>query len=239
VRETVSVGERYLEIVENIADAAKQAGRAPQEITLLAVTKFVDAARVREALELGVRDAGESRVQELTGKLPLFEEYGARVHLIGQLQTNKVKYVIGRVSTIQSVDRLNLAQEISREAVKNGVVQDVLAEVNIGCEEQKGGVVPDELFRFLEIISALPNLRIRGLMCIPPDVGEGDARRYFAHMRELFAKAEAFALPNARLDMLSMGMSGDYRAAIAEGSNMVRIGTALFGPRQMFPGGKA
>jgi pyridoxal phosphate enzyme (YggS family) len=239
VRETVSVGERYLEIVENIAGAAKQAGRAPQEITLLAVTKFVDAARVREALELGVRDAGESRVQELTGKLPLFEEYGARVHLIGQLQTNKVKYVIGRVSTIQSVDRLNLAQEISREAVKNGVVQDVLAEVNIGCEEQKGGVVPDELFRFLEIISALPNLRIRGLMCIPPDVGEGDARRYFAHMRELFAKAEAFGLPNARLDMLSMGMSGDYRAAIAEGSNMVRIGTALFGPRQMFPGGKA
>lgn len=178
-------------------------------------------------------------MQELTGKLPLFEEYGARVHLIGQLQTNKVKYVIGRVSTIQSVDRLNLAQEISREAVKNGVVQDVLAEVNIGCEEQKGGVVPDELFRFLEIISALPNLRIRGLMCIPPDVGEGDARRYFAHMRELFAKAEAFGLPNARLDMLSMGMSGDYRAAIAEGSNMVRIGTALFGPRQMFPGGKA
>lgn len=235
----MSVGERYLEIVENIAGAAKQAGRAPQEITLLAVTKFVDAARVREALELGVRDAGESRVQELTGKLPLFEEYGARVHLIGQLQTNKVKYVIGRVSTIQSVDRLNLAQEISREAVKNGVVQDVLAEVNIGCEEQKGGVVPDELFRFLEIISALPNLRIRGLMCIPPDVGEGDARRYFAHMRELFAKAEAFGLPNARLDMLSMGMSGDYRAAIAEGSNMVRIGTALFGPRQMFPGGKA
>lgn len=235
----MSFGERYLEIVENIAGAAKQAGRAPQEITLLAVTKFVDAARVREALELGVRDAGESRVQELTGKLPLFEEYGARVHLIGQLQTNKVKYVIGKVSTIQSVDRLGLAQEISREAVKNGVVQDVLAEVNIGCEEQKGGVVPDELFRFLEIISALPNLRIRGLMCIPPDVGEGDARRYFAHMRELFVRAEALWLPNARLDTLSMGMSGDYRAAIAEGSNMVRIGTALFGPRQAFPGGKA
>lgn len=235
----MSFGERYLEIAESIAGAAKQAGRAPQEITLLAVTKFVDAARVREALELGVRDAGESRVKELAGKLPLFEEYGARVHLIGQLQTNKVKYVIGKVSTIQSVDRLGLAQEISREAVKIGVAQDVLAEVNIGCEEQKGGVVPDELFRFLEIISALPNLRIRGLMCIPPDVGEGDARRYFAHMRELFAKAEALGLPNARLDTLSMGMSGDYRAAIAEGSNMVRIGTALFGPRQTFPGGKA
>ena len=235
----MSIREQYLEVLDNIETAAKQAGRHPKEITLLAVTKFVEAARVQEALALGVKDAGESRVQELTGKLPLFEEYGARVHLIGQLQTNKVKYVIGKVSTIQSVDRLNLAQEISREAVNNSLAQDVLVEINVGCEAQKGGVVPDELFRFLEIISTLPGLRIRGLMCIPPDVGEEDASRYFARMRELFVAAQACGLPNAQMDKLSMGMSGDYRAAIAEGSNMVRIGTALFGQRPAFPGGKA
>lgn len=235
----MSIRENYLEIQENIARAAVGAGRKPEDVVLLAVTKFVDEARVREALDCGVADAGESRVQELVGKLPLFAEYGARVHLIGQLQTNKVKYVIGKVSTIQSVDRPGLAQEISREAVKNRLVQDVLVEVNIGCEEQKGGVMPDGLFPFLETISALPGVRLRGLMCIPPDVGEGEARRHFARMRELFDKASALGFPGARVDTLSMGMSGDYRAAVAEGSNMVRIGTALFGARRAFPGGGA
>lgn len=233
----MSVRENLFEIRENIARAASEAGRRPEEITLVAVTKFVDAARIREALDCGVTDAGENRVQELTGKLSLFAEFGARVHLIGQLQTNKVKYVIGKSASIQSVDRSALAAEISREAVKKNVVQDVLVEINVGCEPQKGGVVPEALFQFLETVSVLPNVRLRGLMCIPPDVGEEDARRYFARMRELFHKAAALGLPGARVDTLSMGMSGDYRAAIAEGSNMVRIGTALFGPRRVTPGG--
>lgn len=235
----MSVAENYLAIKEDIALAAKSAGRRPEEIALVAVTKFVDEARIREALACGATHVGESRVQELMGKLPLFEEYGARVHLIGQLQTNKVKYVIGKISSIQSVDRPSLAEVISREAVKRNVTQDVLIEVNIGDEAQKGGVVPDELFRFLEGIAALPGVRVRGLMCIPPDVGEADARGHFARMRELFAKAEAFGLPNARVDTLSMGMSGDYRAAVAEGSNMVRVGTALFGQRPLQPDGRA
>ncbi len=225
--------------MDGIADAARKAGRAPEEITLVAVTKFVDEARVREALACGVTDVGESRVQEMTGKLPLFMEFGARAHLIGQLQTNKVKYVIGKAATVQSVDRPNLAREISREAEKKGVVQDVLVEVNVGREEQKGGADPEGLFPFLEMICALPGVRVRGLMCIPPAVGEEDARRYFAQMRELFLKAGALGLPNARMDMLSMGMSGDYRAAIAEGANMVRVGAALFGPRPLSPGGQA
>lgn len=235
----MSVRENYLAIMDGIATAARSAGRSPGEITLVAVTKFVDEARIREALACGVTDAGESRVQELTGKLPFFDEYRARLHLIGQLQTNKVKYVIGKVASIQSVDRPELAAKISEEAVKRGVVQDVLAEVNIGREAQKGGADPDELFRFLEMISSLPGVRLRGLMCIPPDVGEEEARRHFARMRELFVRAGALGFPNAKLDMLSMGMSGDYRAAIAEGSNMVRIGTALFGARQKPPGGGA
>ncbi len=235
----MSVRENYFEIMDGIADAAGRAGRRPGEIALVAVTKFVDEARIREALDCGVTDAGESRVQELTGKLPLFGEYGARVHLIGQLQTNKVKYVIGKVASIQSVDRSALAAQISREAAKNNVVQDVLVEVNVGREPQKGGVMPEELFPFLETISALPNVRLRGLMCIPPDVGEGEVRGHFARMRELFDKAAALGLPGARVDTLSMGMSGDYRAAVAEGSNMVRVGTALFGQRQAAPGGGA
>lgn len=235
----MSIRENYFALRENIALAAREAGRRPEDITFVAITKFVDEARIREALASGALDVGESRVQEMMGKLLLFEECGARVHLIGQLQTNKVKYVIGKAASIQSVDRPSLAQVISREAVKRNFTQDVLVQVNIGCEAQKGGVMPDELFPFLEGIAALPGVRVRGLMCIPPAVGEGDARRHFARMRELFAQAEALGLPSMRMDMLSMGMSGDYRAAIAEGSNMVRIGAALFGARPVEPGGKA
>lgn len=234
----MSVAENHLAIKEDIELAAKAAGRRAEDITLVAVTKFVDEARIREALACGATHVGESRVQELTAKLPIFQDYGAHVHLIGQLQTNKVKYVIGKIASIQSVDRPNLAQVISGEAVKRNLTQDVLIEINIGAEAQKGGVVPDELFRFLEGIAALPGVRVRGLMCIPPDVGEEDVRRHFARMRELFAKVEALGLPNAKVDTLSMGMSGDYRVAIAEGSNMVRVGTALFGQRPLQPGGK-
>lgn len=234
----MSIRENYLEIMENVASAAREAGRKPEDVRVLAVTKFVDEARVREALDAGARLAGESRVQELVGKLPMFAEYGTEVHLIGQLQTNKVKYIIGKVAVIQSVDRAELAQEISRLAVKNGTVQDIAVEVNIGSEQQKGGILPGELFPFIETITALPGVRFRGLMCIPPDVGEEEVRRYFARLRELYEKArELFA--QCPIDILSMGMSGDYRTAIAEGSNMVRIGTALFGARQKTPGGKA
>lgn len=234
----MSIRENYLEIMENIAVSAEKAGRRPEDVRLLAVTKFVPEERVREVLDAGARLAGESRVQELVGKLPLFAEYGAEVHLIGQLQLNKVKYVIGKVAVIQSVDRAELACEISRLAVKNGVVQDVTAEVNIGSEAQKGGIVPQELFPFLETVTALPGVRLRGLMCIPPAVGEEEVRRYFARMRELFEKAREL-FPESPVDILSMGMSGDYRTAIAEGSNTVRIGTALFGARPKPAGGKA
>lgn len=150
--------------------------------------------------------------------------------MIGQLQTNKVKYVIGNASLIQSVDRLELAKEISRLAVKAGITQDVLAEVNIGGEAQKGGIAPDELKDLLSIISELPGIRVKGLMCVPPAVGE-EARRYFASMRRLFEDIASAGIPGVDMRELSMGMSGDYKSAIKEGATMVRVGTAIFGAR--------
>ena len=198
----------------------------------------MDEERIRLAHEAGANVFGESRAQELGEKMPMFEEFGADVHFIGQLQTNKVKYIIGRVKTIQSVDRIELANEISRLAQKKNIVQDVLIEVNIGSEPQKGGAEPDKLNEFLSSISRLPGIRVDGLMCIPPAVDGENVRRYFAMMRELFEKAKGYDMPNVFMNTLSMGMSGDYRAAVAEGATMVRIGRALFGER-MRPGPKA
>lgn len=170
----MSIRENYLEICKNIANAAKQAGRRAEDITLVAVSKFVDEERIRLAHEAGANVFGESRAQELGEKMPMFEEFGADVHFIGQLQTNKVKYIIGRVKTIQSVDRIELANEISRLAQKKNIVQDVLIEVNIGSEPQKGGAEPDKLNEFLSSISRLPGIRADGLMCIPPRGGRGE-----------------------------------------------------------------
>ena len=210
-------------IRENMEKAAARAGRDVNTVKLIAVTKFVEEARISEALDCGVTAVGENRVQELTGKLEFFRARGAEVNLIGQLQTNKVKYIIGKVDMIQSVDRL---------AARAGVVQDVMIEVNIGGEAQKGGIGPDELPGFLEMISAMNGIRVKGLMCIPPAVGEDGARPYFAKMRALFETLGSNQLPNVSMEQLSMGMSGDYMAASAEGATMIRVGTALFGARQ-------
>lgn len=227
----MSIRENYLEICQNIADAAKQAGRRAEDITLVAVSKFVDEERIRLAHEAGANVFGESRAQELGEKMPMFEELGADVHFIGQLQTNKVKYVIGNASLIQSVDRLELAKEISRLAVKAGITQNVLAEVNIGGEAQKGGIAPDELKDLISVISELPGIRVKGLMCVPPAVGEEEARMYFASMRRLFEDIASAGIPGVDMRELSMGMSGDYKSAIKEGATMVRVGTAIFGAR--------
>ncbi len=234
----MTIAERYNEITENIALAARTSGRSASDITLVAVSKFVDEGRINEAYAAGARVFGESRAQELTQKLPMFEDFGADVHFIGQLQTNKVKYVVGHVSTIQSVDRIELAEEISRIAKKRDTVQRILVEVNIGCEPQKGGAEPAKLNEFLTSISRLDAIRVEGLMCIPPAVEEDAARRYFAEMRALFDKAKGYDLPNVFMNTLSMGMSRDYRAAVAEGATMVRVGNALFGER-LRPGFRA
>lgn len=225
----MTIAENCAVIMENISRAAKEAGRKHEEITLIAVTKYVHADRIAEILPCGVREVGENRVQELLSKQDFYNNSGFGIHFVGQLQSNKVKYVKGKVKLIHSVDRLSLAQELSR--VFPDTVQDVLIEVNVGDEPQKGGIAPSELPVFVQAVSQMPGIRVKGLMCIPPPCKEAEARRYFAQVRELSETLRAYAFPHVLMDELSMGMSGDYVSAITEGATMVRIGTALFGSR--------
>lgn len=233
-------GERMQEIAaniaavrENIARAARRVGRDPDEVTLVAVTKTMPASDVNAALRSGAAVIGENRVQELLGKLPDIEPGSRRIHLIGHLQTNKIKSVIGHVDMIQSVDSLHLAQEIDRQAQKAGRVMDVLVEVNVGGEESKSGVSPDGLPDLLEGMRELAHVRVCGLMTIPPrDAGSEQTRRYFAQMRNLFLDMKGKKSDNMDMRILSMGMSSDYELAVEEGSTMVRVGTAIFGKRQ-------
>lgn len=227
----MSIRDNYLDIMENIASACAAAGRSVEDVKLIAVSKFMPVEKIDEAVQAGVKSVGENRAQELRDKLPFFTEKCLDVHLIGQLQTNKVKYVTGNVSLIQSVDRMELAKEISRLAQQRNVVQNILIEVNVGDESQKGGVPQTELLPLLEVISAMPNIGVKGLMCIPPAVGEDEVRRYFASMKRLFDDLSHAGLPNVEMQQLSMGMSGDYKSAIMEGATMVRVGRALFGDR--------
>ncbi len=218
-------------IMENIEASAAVFGRNMEDIELIAVTKYVDVPRIQAAVDAGISSIGENRVQELLSKLDFYDSLNLRKHFIGQLQTNKVKYVIGKVTLIQSVDRLALASAISRRAVELNIVQDVLIEVNIGSEPQKGGILADGLTGLLETVSAMPGIAVKGLMCIPPVMDEPDARKYFSAMHRLFLKLNQDRIEGVEMRYLSMGMSGDYGVAIEEGANMVRIGTALFGGR--------
>lgn len=225
----MDIAENLKSIKEDIENTAISCGRDPRDIELIAVTKYVPAERIKQALELGITNIGENKVQELVSKLEFLEKYGVRIHFIGQLQTNKVKYVIGKVDTIQSVDREQLAEEINKQAAKLGLIQDVFIEVNIGNEPQKAGAAPDRLQELLNFISGLKYLSVKGLMCVPPAADEKTARIYFGKMRALFEEAQH---RDKNIRHLSMGMSNDYRSAILEGATMVRIGTGIFGRRQ-------
>ncbi len=228
----MSVRDNYLAVRENMEKACARAGRSVSDVTLVGVTKFVEEDVIAEAIDCGLTDVGENRVQEWQRKREFFARRGVRAHLIGQLQTNKVKYTLDAgIKLIQSVDRLALAQELQRQCLLHGCTQDVLIEVNIGDEAQKGGVEREELPDLLSQISAMTQIRVKGLMCIPPAVGAEDARGYFARMRRLYEATAALALPNVQMQILSMGMSGDYTVAIEEGATMVRVGTAIFGAR--------
>ena len=226
-------------IAENIAairarmdEAARRAGRDPKEILLCAATKMNDASRVREAIAAGVDCCGENRVQELVQKSAEHAYDGAPVHFIGHLQTNKVKQVVGKVELIQSVDRLPLLQCIEKEAALQGIVQDILLEVNVGGEESKSGFTPEETPRIAAEMDAFPHCRLRGLMAIPPvSKNSGDNRRFFAEIQRIAVDIIAKKQHNIRMDILSMGMTDDFEDAIACGSTMVRVGTAIFGAR--------
>ena len=227
-----TIAENIAAIRKTMAEAAHRAGRDPSEIKLCAATKMNDAAAVREAIAAGVDCCGENRVQEIQAKRPQGAYEGKPLHFIGHLQTNKVKYIVGVVDLIESVDRLELLQCIEKQAEKVGVVQDILLEVNIGAEESKSGFTPEQTLQIASEMAAYPHVRLRGLMAIPPvSENPGDNSRYFAEMRNLFVDISAKKYDNVSMECLSMGMSGDYPDAIREGATMIRVGTAIFGAR--------
>lgn len=225
-----AVEENYKRICGGIAQAAADSSRKPEEITLLAATKTVPVEVINHSIALGISHIGENRVQELCEK---YDGYApVDVQFIGHLQTNKVRQIISKVSLIQSVDSLHLAQEVSRQAVKVGKRQDILLEVNIGREENKSGVLPEALPELLEQAAALPALHIRGLMAIPPaDAAKSETIRFFSRMTQYFIDIKNKSMDNVDMDYLSMGMSADYEDAIRAGANMVRVGSALYGAR--------
>ncbi len=227
-----NVKENYEEIVSRIGEAAVKSGRKPEDITFLAATKTVDAEIINYAISLGLKFIGENKVQELLSKFDNYNLENANLHFIGHLQTNKVRQIVGKVSLIQSVDSFKLASEISKQSIKNNIVSDVLIEVNIGREENKSGVMPEELESLLREISVLEGISVKGLMAIPPICeNEQKIRGYFANMRNLFIDISEKKIDNIKMDILSMGMSSDYYEAILEGANLVRIGSSLFGAR--------
>ena len=228
----MSIAENIVRIRAQMESAAVKAGRDPKEIKLCAATKMNDADAVRQAIAAGVDCCGENRVQELVqkGKENAYE--GAPVHFIGHLQTNKVKQVVGQVDLIQSVDRRNLLEAIQKEAARQEIIQDILLEVNIGNEESKSGFDASEVLPLLEHIADFPNIRVKGLMAIPPiSQNTGDNRKFFAKMYDLSVDIRQKKYDNVSVDYLSMGMSDDYEDAIACGSTMIRVGTAIFGAR--------
>ena len=228
----MSLAQNIADIRVKIAEAAHAAGRAPEDILLCAATKMNDADAVRQAIAAGVDLCGENRVQELTQKLSEDAYRGAPVHFIGHLQTNKVKQVVGRVDLIQSVDSLRLLEAIQKEAARQGIRQDILLEVNIGNEESKTGFAAPEILPLVERFSDFSNLRLRGLMAIPPiSQNFGDNRKFFQEMYQLSVDITTKKGDNVCVDILSMGMSDDFADAIACGSTMIRIGTAIFGQR--------
>ena len=221
------------ELLAEIRQAAVDYGRAPEEVTLMAVTKTVAPELVNEAIGAGITLLGENRAQELLEKYDSYEKDKVEIHFIGHLQTNKVRQIIDKVTMIHSVDSLHLAEEIDKQAAKHGRIMNILIEVNIGDEDSKSGVAAEELETLLIEIGKLPHISVKGLMCIPPICENiADSAHYFAKMQQIFIDMKQKKLDNISMSILSMGMSSDYKAAIQYGSNIVRIGTAMFGARK-------
>ena len=227
----MSISENIAMIREKIDAAARQTGRTGEEIILVGASKMNDEFACQEAIRAGIDVLGKNRVQEMTEKLAKNAYDGAPLHFIGHLQRNKVKQVVGKAALIQSVGSIELLDEIEKQAEKQDLVQDILLEINIGGEEAKSGFCPEDLFQAAAHANTLPHIRVRGLMTIPPVATEKHGSKpHFEKMRGLFIDINQKMYDN-RLEYLSMGMSGDYEDAICCGSNMVRLGTAIFGAR--------
>jgi pyridoxal phosphate enzyme (YggS family) len=234
---TVEIQRNITEINRRIAVAAHKSGRAPSDITLLAATKTMPPELISQAIAYGITDIGENRAQELIDKFPHI--HGAAWHFIGRLQTNKVKYIIDKVSLIHSVDNLGQAQEISRLAARAGKVQDILIQVNIAQEQSKGGVLPAEYDEFVCESINLANIRLRGIMSIPPKhISPRELTNLYERCKKVLIDTRQKMLDNRAniinakyFDKLSLGMSADYETAIKCGANIVRIGSGIFGER--------
>ena len=222
--------ENFSGILEKLNKAAEDSNRRLKDVSILAATKTVDADTINYAISRGINLIGENKVQELLSKKDQIIE--VEKHFIGHLQTNKVKDIINEVSLIHSVDSIKLAKEISKQAAKNEKTMDILLEVNIGGEESKWGFEPENLEENLEEIASLPNIRIKGLMAIPPVCNEPEEnRKYFRKMYKLFIDIGTKKIDNSSMEILSMGMSDDFDVAVSEGATLIRLGTALFGRR--------
>lgn len=224
--------KKNLEIIEeNICNACKKAGRSRDEVTLIAVSKTKPVEDLQAVYDLNIRDFGENKVQELKDKIEVMPE-DIKWHMIGHLQRNKVKYIIGKVELIHSVDSLRLAEEISKQAKKNNVNADILVEVNIGDEDSKFGTSTEDVIGLVKDIAKLDNISIKGLMCVAPYVVDSEENRPLFHkIKDLSVDIMEENIDNVSMSILSMGMSNDYQVAIEEGATMVRIGSNLFGKR--------
>ena len=227
-----AVKENYKIISERVAEAAIKSGRNPEDVRLMAVTKTVEPVFINAVLEEGASLIGENRVQEFLAKEPELHLDGVEKHLIGHLQKNKVRQIVGKVDMIESVDSVALAKEIAKRSTALGIITPVLVEVNIGGEASKFGISRTELEDMLAEISELDGIRVDGLMTIPPICEKSEQiRQFFSQMNQLFIDFTPKIFNNINMNILSMGMSADYYEAILEGSTLVRVGSALFGPR--------
>lgn len=223
--------ENYDKVAGNILKACETSGRNPEEVTLIAVSKTKPVSMLQEIYDHGCRDFGENKVQELVEKYEVLPK-DIRWHLIGHLQRNKVKYVVDKAALIHSVDSLKLAEEISKEALKKNVEVDILIEVNVAEEESKFGAKVKDTVELVSQVAKLPGIHIKGLMTIAPYVeNPEDNRQYFAQLRQLSVDISAKNIDNVIMNVLSMGMTGDYETAVSEGATLVRVGTGIFGER--------
>jgi len=228
----VNIKENIDSILERTAAAARRSGRNPEDITVIGVSKTVDAERAREAVEGGLINLGENRVQELVSKYEQLSDINVKWHLIGHLQKNKVKYIIDKTVLIHSVESLELANEINKRALKHNMTANVLIELNIGEEESKFGIGEESVYDFVKAMEQFDNIKVLGLMTVAPfSENSEDVRWVFRKMKEIFDKISDMKLINTEMKYLSMGMTNDFEIAIEEGANIVRIGTAVFGKR--------
>lgn len=225
------IKENLSRVQENIQNALIRSGRSKDDVTLIAVTKTVEAEAINEAISLGISNIGENKVQEINRKYDNIDE-NVNWHMIGHLQSNKVKYIIDKVNLIHSLDRLSLAKEINKRALQANLTKDVLIQVNVAEEDSKFGLKVEKVIPFIESILRFESIRVKGLMTMAPFTNNPDEVRFvFRDLRKLGLEIEKRNYENVEMKYLSMGMSNDYEVAIEEGANMVRIGTAIFGKR--------